>query len=737
LNGQPVYNAVVTASIASLTAFPWQGSLFQGRTDSYGHPNEKTFSIVSQTFTNVSGYALVNTWNVVRPTTFFINASYSTAKAATTYQVVPGPNIKTSDNYGGKYSAFNTVDFLLTNYRTLVNPTTENLSVPNSVNQSAFYSMLYAWAGEQLPIQTNDYQGHPLPNIPVWLGTLDLGGENKFYHYAASGGIVGVTNTSGTSSVTDPTGNTSVYVPDNMTGAPFFRTAQGNLTYLAFVAASIPGESNRTFSYAEPCAPTITNVNSQITCYFNNTYSRNYTSVPVLVLPNPVDAWTETTSLVHRDFFNTGSNITWGVNVNLPNNDPFVTGIGFNWGYGLEHIETVKSYVDGQLAGDLSPWVPPNWQAGFHAEGNLTGNYAPGIHVLKVVVTDSLGHVFSKSHIFIVASINIQNLGLTNTYTVIPFTLNWTLNIRSDEVNNHTFNQSVDIRYIASGCGGRQACPEVVNLTERIHNGQVAYNQSLNMTMLNLNHFYSGSNQLPPGQYEVIVWLNANHSGSIAAEVNTYFVFESVNGQINGPTPNEVVPLGNVTVSYSYSGDYVTNATLSIFPANQLTAPVYTVGAFVPGIGLRGGAAIWPSVQTGSYLIVLDLGTPYGHTNATQWINVSVASGTVYLNQSHANNALGSMNPAMIATVLALLAAILGLIVGLFVAPTIRGGGRSRPTGKTGGPAKPWEEGAAGGAAGSAVAAGGGKPTCSVCHDTFETDFAMHQHQKIVHGIEE
>jgi hypothetical protein len=238
-------------------------------------------------------------------------------------------------------------------------------------------------------------------------------------------------------------------------------------------------------------------------------------------------------------------------------------------------------------------------QGSFHAEGNLTGNYPSGIHILKVVVTDSLGHTFTRSHTFIVASITIQNLGITDTYTVVPFTMNWTLNIPAIYVSNRTFNMSLDIRYIASGCGGRRVCPEVVNYSERLHNGQVDYNQSLNMTLLNLDHFYSGSNQLPPGQYEVIVWLNANHSGSIAAQVNTYLVFDSVNGQINGPTANEVVPLGNVTVSYSYTGDYVTNATLSIFALNQ-PGPVFTVGAFVPGIGLRGSAAIWPAVQTGT-----------------------------------------------------------------------------------------------------------------------------------------
>lgn len=742
LNGSPVYNAVVTAATASSYSFAWQGSRFQNVSDSEGRPYEKTFNIVSQSFTNVSGYAIVQTWNVIQPTTFYVNASYSSAKASTTFNVVPGPNIRSSDSYGGKFSNFNTVNYLLQYYRLNPTPQLENLYVPNSVNQSGYYSMIYGWAGEELPVQTNNYQGQSLSGIKVWLATLDVGGENKFYHYAPSYGLFGVTNTSGTSNYTDPSGNTTLQIPDNMTGQPFYTTAQGNLTYAAYIAASVPGESNRTFSYTEPCAPTLHNINPIITCYFNNSYSRNYTSIPLLVLPNPVDAWTETPALVHRDFFNVGQNLSWAVNVNLPTNDPFVNGYGYNWASGTEHIMTVRAYVDGTLQGDMSPWVPPDWQTGFHAFENFSGTFRPGVHILKVVVTDSQGHIFTNSHTFIVGSVNLLNLGITNTYTVVPYTVNWSLDLPSSDINNHTFNSSFNIRYIAPGCGGIVACPAVANLSERIHDGQTHYNQSINATLLHLNNFYSGEDQLPPGQYQVIVWLSINGThghvnASISAAITTYFVFTSVNGEINGPTPDQVVPLGNVTISYSYSGDYVSNASLFVFSASQRASPVFTVGAFVPGIGLRGGAASWPAVQTGTYLIVLSLGTPYGHYNATQWINVSLTSGTVYLNQTHANGPLGSMNPAAVATALALVAAILGLIVGLFVAPTLRGGLGGGPTGK--GPAAPpkaWEEGTPGGVQ-AAARPESEKPTCSVCHDTFESAFAMHQHQKIVHGIEE
>ena len=726
-NGKPVYNALVDASVASPYSLAWQGSRMQNVTDSYGRLYEKTFGIVSQTFTNVSGYALVYTWNVIQPTTFFINASYSTATASTTYQVVPGPNIGTTDNYGGKYSHFDTVSFLLTNLRQRVSPATENLWVPNSVNQSAYYDMLYTWAGERLPIVTNDFTGAPLGNIKVWLANLDIGGENKFNHYQASFGLNGVTNTSGTWNMTQGDGSTSIYIPDNQTGLPYYMSPYG-LAYQAFVAASVPGASNRTFSYTEPCAPTLPNINPVITCQFNNTFQRNYTSVPIVVLPNPIDAFTQTTALIQRDFFGLGSNVSWGVKINLPSNDPFVNGYGFNWGYGLEHINTVRAYVDGNLAGDLTPWVPPNWQTGFAANGNLTGsaNLHAGIHYLVVVVTDSLGHTFTKTHTFVVGSVVIQNLNVQSTYTALPFLMNWTLEIPGYQMNNHTFSQSVELRYVTGGCGGLRPCTQVVNLSEKIHKGVVDYNQSINITMLNMNHFYSGADTLPPGQYQIIVWLNANHSGSIAAQVNTYFVFSPLTAQINGPAANSVVPVGNVTIAYSYSGQYIQNASLSVFDtAASLTVPVFTVGALVPGTSTRGGAAIWPAVQGGNYVIVLSLGTPYGQLNTSENITVELTTGAVYFNQSK-SGVIGGMNPASVGAVMAVIGALAGVIVGYLIAPTLRGG-RGGPTTAKAGP-KPWEEGHPGGVT---------KPTCPVCHDTFETEFALQQHQKISHGIEE
>ena len=734
LDGHAVYNAVVTATIPDTSVVAWQGSKAQGATDGNGRTESYlTTNIQSQTYTNLTGYALVYTWNVIDPTVYTVSASYGPNSAQTTYNILPGPNVGTTDSYGGTYSQLNTIGFILKQLRQPVNNATLNLWAPNSLNMSEYYDLVYGWAGEIIPVHVNDYQGNPLSGLKVWFGNMDLGGENRFYHYEPSFGVVGVTNTSGTTSYTDVNGNAQLYIPQNE--SLDFYTYQNGTPFSGFgyLAANVPGASNRTFSYTEQCQPQLPNPKTTITCQYNDTYERNYTSVPMIVLPDPVRAWTQTTSRVQRDFFGEGAKINVGVQVSLPTNDPWITGIGYNWPAGTEHVTQVTAYVDGGYAASLSPDVPPNWQL-FNTSVNLTQTYAAGVHTLLVVVNDSVGHTFTSKHTFIIGSIAVTDLGVQNTYTPVPFNLTWKLDIPANQINNHTFNQSLDIRYVTAGCGGtRSPCPDVVNYSEPIHNQVADYYQLLNLTLLNLEHFYSGSTQLPPGQYQLLIWLNANHSGSVVAQINTFLVFDPVIGYLNGPGANATVPLGNVTISYSYSGDYIEGANLSVYASSDLTTPIFNVIAFVPGAGgeLRGGAVGWTAVKEGAYQIRLTLQTPFAPYNTTAYqvnetVYVQATSGIVYQNASTSASPIGHMNPAETATILALVAAILGLLVGLWVAPGLRGGGAvvsAKP-----GP-KPWEEGQPAGKQAAPI-------VCPVCKDEFSTEFALHEHQKIVHGIE-
>ncbi|MCI4366199.1 MAG: hypothetical protein L3K08_00430, partial [Thermoplasmata archaeon] len=324
-NGIGVYDAVVTGQVASPYSLAFEGSRALNASQSYGAGNTPISQTVSTSYTNLTGYAYVWTWNVIRPTNLFINASYSTASASTNFTMAPPPNIGTTDNGNGKYSEFNWIAWILYATRQTVSKKLEALWAPNSLNQSGWYDMLYAWQGEQFKVNINDYQGHPMPGVKVWFGNYDTGSTNQFYDYKGSGGIIGYTNDSQSVNTTDSSGSTYIQIPQNESmsvandyfgqGPYFFN--DGPATFAA-IAADVSGYNNSTDQVSERC-PSASNAKSNIllTCVYNDTVRSNYTSTPVLVMPDPVTAWTQTPTGIHRDFFSTGSNISFGVTASL------------------------------------------------------------------------------------------------------------------------------------------------------------------------------------------------------------------------------------------------------------------------------------------------------------------------------------------------------------------------------------------------------------------------------------
>ncbi|MHB8351282.1 MAG: S53 family peptidase [Thermoplasmata archaeon] len=746
-NGAPVYNAVVTASIPTWNDLAFQGSLAAQRLAYHGLlGSAQNLNTISYSFTNTSGDALVQTANVNTATNFSVTATYGTLSANTTYQILPMPNVKPVDGNGGNYSQFNLVKYLLSYYRL---PTTEqyqNLFTANSVNQSDYYSMLYAWQGQEMPVTVNDYTGASMPNMNVWLANYDIGHLTRFVNYEPTLGAVGITNVTGTANVTNSTGGTTIYIPNNQTAPIGFNFGAGpyagKYAGLDFLAVSLPGMQNRTFQYSEPCFPPNPPPPGvpvpPLSCMYNNSFQRNYTTVPVVVFPDPISVQTMTRAGAVHDFFNLGSNLSWSVFVKLPNNNPFVTGPGTNWNPGTEHVVSVNAYVDGVPAGNLTP-TSENHQI-WNVTGNLTGTYAPGIHTLLVVVRDSEGHIFTQKHVFIVGSVTINDLTPSNVYSAMPFNLTWSTDIPASEVSNKTFNMSLEMQYITNGCSGR-SCPLVVNLSIPIHPGIVSWNQSINRSLLAKDGFYSGAGDFPPGQYSLIIWLNANHSGSVQQSAVTYLVFDPLTAQINGPSANALVPAGNLTISYSYNGQYIESATLSVYQKG-LAVPVYQVGAFIPGIGSRGGSSTWTSVTPDAYELALNVSTPYENLTSVEWINVSSASARIFINGTGGQQPLFNLPSVATATILVLVAAIIGLLLGALIAAPIRSAVRRDPSSKSV-PTKPWQEkssgpgAAAGGAATAGSTAAEGGTTCAICHEKFQTEFALSQHAKITHGMED
>jgi subtilase family serine protease len=751
LNGSPVYNAVVTATIPSIYDESFEESGLMNWSLYHGLPSASIVStIISQSFTNVSGDSLVNTVNVIQPVPIQVEATLGSLSAYTNYTINPMPNVKTSDVGGGRYSNFNWVKYVLDyGYIGGKRPDSaaaQNQFVPNSVNQSEYYNLLYTWQGELLNVSVNDYTGAPIANDRVWLGEVDAGRATRFTTYQPSLGTVGVTNASGTSATTNSKGQAFIQIPQNLSGPVGFNFVggpyAGHYVPIDMVAAAVPGVANRTSSYTEPCNTPNPPFLPLTQCQYNNSYERNYSSATILVFPDPVFAWTQSRAGDIVDFYPDGSNITIGINVSLPNNDPFLTGNGYNWNPGTEHVVSARACIDvtstlaclqGTPALELTPYTQ-DFQF-WSMTGNLTGNYAPGIHELLAVAIDSEGHIFTYEHRFIVGSITYIGIGPSTIYLPIPYNLTWFLDLPSNEVSNRTFNQSLEIRYVTPGCGGIFLCPQVVNQTEPVRPGKVLYNQSINRTLLIKAGFYAGASDLPPGQYQMIVWLNANHSGSIVAQMSTFLVFDPLAGSVDGPSDNAVVPIGNVTIAYSYTGEYISNAVLSVY-ANGEMLPTYQTGAYLPGVGTRAGSSTWTSVVGGTYAIVLVLTTPYLNSQGTynftvtSWVNVTQTSAKIWLNGSSGQLPIGGLPAVGTATALALAGAVAGLLVGLLIAPALRPRGLRAPAGGAARTSpQPWEEG-------PAKPVGGGGNECSICHERFETASALQHHERIQHGLQ-
>jgi len=273
----------------------------------------------------------------------------------------------------------------------------------------------------------------------------------------------------------------------------------------------------------------------------------------------------------------------------------------------------------------------------------------------------------------------------------------------------------------------------VVNYSINVKPHQVTFNQSINQTLLESKGFYSGAGELPQqDEYEVVIWFSANHSGSITKGLATNFIFDPLSGVINGPTANSHVPVGQTTISYTYTGAYLTNATIEVFEKN-ISLPIFSQGAFIPGVGgePRSGAANWTSVTVDEYEIVLVIGAPYASNTTSEYINVTNPSPVVRITSSTPASPLLPLSPATLSMLIAIVAGVVGILIGLWVSPSLRPGGAGA------GKAPKEYEGAKPGAA---VAAGGASTAmgeCPICHERFETAFGLHQHQKVVHGIEE
>ncbi len=224
-----------------------------------------------------------------------------------------------------------------------------------------------------------------------------------------------------------------------------------------------------------------------------------------------------------------------------------------------------------------------------------------------------------------------------------------------------------------------------------------------------------------------------NGTIAMAYDQSSFFaIFAPVSAVLTSPNPGPIIPPGNVTVSVTYSGSFISGVLLDIYsPTGALV--------FAQSFTSSGQNATWLATSPGTYTAAVIVTTAY---TTPQYFNASLTIAKVpkiYVNSTQYTNStlIPGLSAAGAGTLLLVIGLIIGMIVALLLGRAVWGG-RQAPQSP-----QPWESqgaagaaGAAGGAAAGSTTGAGGTNVCSVCGKAFGSPEELAAHQKSEHGME-
>jgi hypothetical protein len=240
-----------------------------------------------------------------------------------------------------------------------------------------------------------------------------------------------------------------------------------------------------------------------------------------------------------------------------------------------------------------------------------------------------------------------------------------------------------------------------------------------------------GPNLAPvSGEYLFTFWISAANSltggqvRSIGPSGHVTLALDTPSAELLAPANGSSYVAGVVNISTYYTGDYGSGATVTVFNAQR--AVVDTQGVFQPGVGGHASVVEWSASIPGTYLIELNVTSSYqpevavfsnvtitaaptAGTGSVSWVNT-----TTYNNATATSSKLFGLSPGAAVALLLVVGLIIGMIVALALGRMMWGGGT--PAG-----AQPWKA--------------SGKNECSVCHQSFDSEAALKDHQKDAHGM--
>lgn len=385
--------------------------------------------------------------------------------------------------------------------------------------------------------------------------------------------------------------------------------------------------------------------------------------------------------------------------------------------------ETLNWLITPAVLNSTGVFPSNQYAQGTYQVNMYINQYGNTSNALSAMVTPASPPSTPDSSYQFVIAVTVPTLVVSTTFALyqsLPATLNFTVGASNATPDMNNLTISVEADYVESS-----------GTTELVTNNSVAvnatgasttYSVSIDQGFLSANNFAGGN--LPTGQYLVTVWLTATNSvmpGSstwtgvtIGRSQHTYFIINPMQGTFLSPDNGSSLPVGNVTFTVQYSGDFLNGANLTVYSG---TTPVFVTGVFASGTGPRTTVVNWPSSGAGTFTAVLTLTTPASSGTFSEEFTVVATNNLVYVNHTAWQNSslIPGLDPAVGGTILLVVGLIVGMIVALFLGRMMWGGARS--------PAAPqqWTPKTAN--------------ECSVCHQSFGSETELKDHQKSAHGM--
>lgn len=320
-------------------------------------------------------------------------------------------------------------------------------------------------------------------------------------------------------------------------------------------------------------------------------------------------------------------------------------------------------------------------------------------------------------------AITVPSLVVSSTFSLyqsLPATLDFQVGVTNATPDMNNLTISVEVDYVLSS-----GTTELVTNNSVAVNGtgtNTSYSVAIDQGFLSAGGFAGG--QLPTGLYLTTVWLTATNpympgaktwtGVTIGRSQHAYFIINPMNATFLSPDPSATLPVGNVTLTVEYQGDFVNGANLTIFSG---TTPVFVTGIFISGTGIKTSVTNWPASGAGTYRAEVILTTPGGSASFSTTFTIAATSNLVYVNHTSWQNAslIPGVNSAVAGTILLVVGLLVGMVVALFLGRMMWGGSRP-PTAPQQWTPKTANE-------------------CSVCHQSFASETELKDHQKSAHGM--